>query len=482
MSSRVVGGQSPRVSHVPVSVSNDCEDAAFLASSYGIVPDEWQRRVLEAFLGYRADGRFAASRCGFCVPRQNGKNGILEVIELFHMVMLGRRILHTSHQMKTSRQAFVRLCEYFDGDRYPEMAALVKRIRSTNGQEAVLLKNGGSCEFIARSKKSGRGFTVDTLVMDEAQEMSEDALAALLPTISASPSGNPQQIILGTPPGPSDDGDVFTRVREAGVSGGDDKLAWLEWSAPDSPDLDDPEVWAAANPALGIRLNMETLQDERAIMDDVTFMRERLGMWSTADSARVIPLADWDECSNPNFVDAGGPVALAVDVNPGRDAASIVACGDTAAGEPWLDVVETRRGTPDWLVDRVVGICERENVRAVMVDRKSPAAPIIDVLKRRGVRVTETNADNMATAAALFYDSVLSHSLVHLDQPLLNVAVGAARRRRIGDAWGWSRKDTQSDITPLVAATLALFGHSFSGVVRPRRRPARERNRKVVVL
>jgi hypothetical protein len=61
--------------------------------------------------------------------------------------------------------------------------------------------NGGSIEFIARSSGSGRGFTVDVLVCDEDQDLTDEELAALLPTISAAPSGNPMVILTGTPPG-----------------------------------------------------------------------------------------------------------------------------------------------------------------------------------------------------------------------------------------------------------------------------------------
>jgi hypothetical protein len=53
-----------------------------------------------------------------------------------------------------------------------------------------------------------------------------------------------------------------------------------------------------------------------------------------------------------------------------------------------------------------------------------------------------------------------------------------ARKRRLGDAWAWNRKDTDSDITPLVAVTLALFGHAYTGVERPR---PRKSSGKVVV-
>src|SRR5699024_9206431 len=128
----------------------------------------------------RKGGRWAAGRWGLAVPRQNGKNGVLEAVELYFMAVLGLKILHTAHEVKTARKAFIRIASFFENERkYPELAGMVKEVRKTNGQEAIVLHNGGSVEFIARSKGSGRGFTVDVLVCDEAQEYSEDAQAAL---------------------------------------------------------------------------------------------------------------------------------------------------------------------------------------------------------------------------------------------------------------------------------------------------------------
>src|SRR5690606_11765110 len=177
------------------------------------------------------------------------------------------------------RKAFNRLLSFFENERkYPELAALVHTVRRTNGQEAILLKNGASIEFVARSKGSGRGFTVDDLVCDEAQELSEDVLAALLPTISAAPSGDPQVTMTGTPPAPSMDGEAWTRLRKSGHEGAP-RVAWAEWSLPGDVDLDDPRNHAAANPAYGIRLNADTINDERDLMDDETFARERGGVW-----------------------------------------------------------------------------------------------------------------------------------------------------------------------------------------------------------
>jgi phage terminase large subunit-like protein len=193
-----------------------------------LAPDEWQRFVLEDWLARGGKGgKFASLTCGLSVPRQNGKNAILEMRELFGIVQLGEKFLHTAHEVKTARKAFIRLASFFENERkWPELAELVKDIRRTNGQEAIVLTNGGSVEFVARSKGSGRGFTVDVLVCDEAQELSDDALEALMPTTSASPQQNPQWIFTGTPPGPTANGEVFSRTRDDALSGKSSRLCW----------------------------------------------------------------------------------------------------------------------------------------------------------------------------------------------------------------------------------------------------------------
>lgn len=482
MSSRLgvlSGAQRPRVSHRPkVNDLRDAEDAIALSSSYGLTPDPWQAWVIEGWLARKSTGKLAASRCGVAVPRQNGKNGILEIVELFKLALLGRRILHTAHEVKTARKAFLRLCSFFENEReYPELAKLVKDIRRTNGQEAIYLLNGGSIEFIARSKGSGRGFTVDDLVCDEAQELAEDALAALLPTISAAPSGDPQLILTGTPPAPSMSGDAWTRMRNAGNEGKDKRLCWDEWSAPAGADLDDLETWAANNPSLGGRLSLDVLRDEREAFDDDTFGRERLGMWAGTNGVAVIDALTWallaDESSR--ITDR---IALAVDVNPDRSIAAVSVAGQRADGSWHVELDEQRHGV-GWLPAYIELRCARNVIRAVVIDGASPAASIIDELAQRKIKVTTSGARDMAAACGTFYDGAMDGWLRHIDQPQLNLALSVARRRPLGDAWAWNRKNATSDITPLVACTLALWGAQSSTVKKPSRSTS---SRRVVVL
>ena len=76
---------------------------------------------------------------------------------------------------------------------------------------------------------------------------------------------------------------VLARVRERALAGGDDSLAYFEWSA----DVDgnpeevteemaaDRSLWAQANPALGIRISPEHVEREARSMGSREFAVER---------------------------------------------------------------------------------------------------------------------------------------------------------------------------------------------------------------
>lgn len=165
---------------------------------YGLTPDPWQELVLKDWMTKRPDGKWANPRCGLSVPRQKGKSLLLELRIIYGLVFLGERILFASHEVRSSDQIFNRLAGFFEDSKYPELNALLRKngIRRANGQQGIYLDNGASVQFIARTKGGGRGFTVDALILDECQQLNADAYAALLPTTSAAPQGNPQ-VVLG---------------------------------------------------------------------------------------------------------------------------------------------------------------------------------------------------------------------------------------------------------------------------------------------
>lgn len=441
----------------PRARENDVDEAVYLSARYGLTPDPWQEDVLETWLGRRSGGRWAAATCGLAVARQNGKNGIIEVRELYGMTILGERFLHTAHEVKTARKAFVRIASFFENERqFPEMAAMVREIRKTNGQEAILLTNGGSIEFIARSKGSGRGFTVDVLVCDEAQDLSDEELAALLPTISAAPSGNPQVILTGTPPAPGR-GLPFRRIRADGEAKRDARLAWTDFGAPDGPlpDVDDRDAWVRHNPAEGTRLSLSEIERERALMSPETFAAERLGWWGAGDDAAPVVMPNWPLCQTTN--QPGKPAAIAVAVDPDRVWISVGAASSSAV--PHLGSVLRRRLDRDraFVVSEVARI-QREHGCAVVIDRKGPAGSLEKELTDAGASVTAAGLDDYVTACAVLFDAVDAKRVEHGAYDDLDAAVANAQQRKVGDRWAWARRN--GDVSMLEAVTLALWGAS----------------------
>lgn len=472
-----IGEQSPRVKLDPESNYSHAEDAAALAEAYGLAPDRWQYDVLDSWTAVHPDGKWAAARCGLSVPRQNGKNAVLEIIELYKLVFLKRKILHTAHEVKTARKAFLRLCTFFENDRqHPEMTELVKSIRRTNGQEAIELLNGGSIEFIARSKNSGRGFTVDDLVCDEAQSLTDEVLAALLPTISAAPSGNPQTIFTGTPPGDDFAGAVWTRTRNQGVTGSDPRLSWFEWSVPDDFDTTKyspkelMEFTWQTNPALGIRLDIGTVEDECQMMAPDTFARERLGKWNPpAKANRAIPQETWEETGIPvekaQILDGLRSFGIAFTYD-GRFASLAGAIRHETGVHVEL-VEQAADGMESRLANLAAWIGEPARV-AKMSEIVIAGAAYSDLLQamlleagvpKRAIRVIRTR--DYLTACAAFDEGLKSRQITHTKakgQAALDECVETVGKRfRASGTWSWAAGENNPDVTPIEACSIAAW-------------------------
>lgn len=451
---------------------------SLLAARHGLSLDGWQETVLRVGLGERADGLWAARMVGVSAPRQNGKTEVIVARLLAGLTILDEELIVVSaHRQDTSREVFFRLVNVIESN--PGLERRVDFIARSEMREFIRMKDGREVRFKARSAGSGRGFSCDCLLLDEAQILSEAAWSAILPTMSARP--NPQVWMFGTPPTPLDDGEVFWRIRESGMSGAS-KVAYAEWSAAEGDDPDDEEVWRKANPAYGVRISREAVEAERASMDDATFARERLGMWTTAATQSVIDAESWRILADEGSV-AVDRMVLGIDVNPERSRGAVALAGLRADGLAHVEVDEQRDGV-GWIVGHVEALWKLNPVSAVVVDAGSAAASLVGELRSRQVKVIETGPREMASACGGFYDAVMDSRLRHIGQPQLGLAVAAARKRPLRDAWAWNRKNAASDITTLVAGTLALWGVG-SAQVKSRRTPdggRRESRRKAVVM
>lgn len=464
----ITGSQTPRISSIPEFANSRGDEAIDLAAAVGLVLDPWQEYVMRAALAEKDTNRdkWNTFEIGLLVPRQNGKGSILEARELAGLFLFDEKlILHSAHEFKTASEAFIRIRSLVDNS--DMLRRRVKIIRTGAGTEAIELKNGNRLKFVARTSGSGRGFSGDCVILDEAFNLTEQSIGALMPTLSARP--NPQLWYTSSAVDQQvhPHGIVLSRVRRRGLAGKDAGLTYMEWSADDKQydarpmeTARDQDAWAQANPGLGIRLSVEHTLREYRSMSRRTFATERLGIgdWplDLEEGWFVISRSQWEDARDVNS-SADDPVAFAVDVNPERSHAAIGMAGFRPDGLAHVEVVEHKEGVA-WVVDRMVELKEKWKPCAVVIDPGSEAGTLIDQLERAKVRVMTTTAREAAQAHGLFVESVVdSKSLRHLNQMELTSALAGATQRKLGDANAWARRGGV-DISPLVAVTLALWG------------------------
>jgi hypothetical protein len=477
-SASLTGAAKPRVSTHPAYVDTYGPEAIELMVRAGQPLDAWQCDSLTLMLAVRGDGKWACFECAEIVARQNGKGGILEARVLAGLFLLGERlIMWSAHEYKTAMEAYLRvrfLIHNLIQAGVVDQADV--KFNNTNGEEGVeILSTGQRLKFIARSKSSGRGFSGDVNIIDEAFAYTPQQQAALMPTMSARP--NPQIIYTSSPPLTGDTGEVLYALRARGEAGGDDSLGWRDWGLAgdldflDGIDLDDLAAWAAANPALRIRITLETIGRERRSMSPVDFARERLGIWpkKVGAGAGLIDAKLWASLADTGSV-ASDLKTFAVDVTPARDHASIAVYSPRPDGPGHVELIDYRPGT-DWVVARLAALKVTWNPVAIALDPRGPAGSLLLDLEQVGITAPTdperprrgdlalAGTQDVAAACGRIVDAARQQQLRHIDQPQLNLAVLGAAIRPLGDAWAWGRKVATQDISPLVAITLARWAH-----------------------
>ena len=475
MATSATPGSTPRLSevarHVTVPtgivttawprVVAQCEDM-------GVRFDAWQHGIGAIALGKRKNGKYAATVGGvvLSIPRQVGKTFLVGMIVIAMCVIFpGMTILWTAHRTRTATKTFHSLQGMVKRKKvWPHVAA----IRTANGEQEIAFRNGSVIMFGAREQGFGRGFDeVDVEVFDEAQILTEKALEDMVAATNQSRhDAGALLFFMGTPPRPSDYGDEFANRRAKALSGKAPNMVYVEFSADPDADCDDRDQWAKANPSYPLRTPIESMERLREnLTDDDSFKREALGIWDAVGSHRVIDEESWSDCADASSQPADA-FALAVGVSPDRSAAAVGFAGMRADGSWHVELDEHKRGV-GWVAAYVAGRCERNKIRAVVVNGSSPAASVVEDLLKRKVKVTVLHAPDVAASFATFYDAVMERKMFHTDQPQVNAALAVAGKRDLSGGSAWSQKNSTSDITPIEACTFALWGAQSSKVKRP---------------
>lgn len=429
------------------------------------------------------------------VSRQNGKTEFLKLLALFFMAVLESPLtIGTAQNLDYAEDVWEQAVSLAEEN--PELCELVDRVARKNGSKALYFKGGETYRIVAATRKGGRGKSADLVLMDEMREQTSwDAWGAISKTTMARPNaqlwafsnaGDAKSVVLrhlrtmghaacGDPDGVAETNAGLLESTDL-MDGA--TLGIFEWSAPNGCSITDREAWAQANPSLGYGfLTEKALASAAATDPEQIFRTECLCQWVDIVVTSPFPDNAWESGTDPDSeIPAGSPLAFGIDVSANRSMTAIAVCGRREDGDMHAEVVAYRTGFEwalDWFRTRTA---KYGRMRVALQARGAPIASHVDELKAiRGVEVVECEGRDVGSWCGRFYDAVAACSgeadgacLMHRPQPALDEAAAVAQTRPLGDgAWGWDRKGSASDISPLVAATMA---HGLATVGRTEKR------------
>ena len=472
-----------------------------LATLAGLAPDPEQELALNVLFALSPNPMISAVfEFGLIAARQNLKTATLQMAALGWLFVTDQRlVVWSSHEMDTTNEAFEDIYNLIDGTpalsrRLDQSFGKDPGVKRGNGKEVIKLSASAECptgqrlKFKARTHGGARGLTGNKIVLDEAYALKRVHMGSLLPTLSAVKD---PQVVYGSSAGRADS-EVLRGVRDRGRAGTSPRLGYMEFCAPENVcedavcshvhgvpgcAMDDMEMVRLANPALERRITLDYVRAEREALPPEEFGRERLGWWDDPEdvSAALITPDVWGGLTDPLSTPVD-PVAFGVYVKSDRTASAIGVVGRRADGKLHVGVVPAVRGKSidslpgtAWIPDRVRELSEQWGPCAVVIDGHSAAASLISTIEGLGVGVVSSNATELARACGMFFDAVTAESgsgasMRHRGSSHLARSVTSAKKRDLSDAWAWDRKDKDSDITQLMAVTLALHGFVEFGV------------------
>lgn len=508
---RVVGYETPRIFTPPLRPLTEATSAGFsmiaFAEMLGVDLHPWQRWFLIHAFELLPSGRFRFRVIVLLVARQNGKSTLSWLIALWFMyVRAVGMVLGTAQDLDVAEEIWSMAVEVAtDDEANPDLADEVVKVVETNGKKELRLANGARYKCKATSRRAGRGFTGDLIMLDELREhQSWQAWSAITKTTMTRPdavvlglsnAGDATSVVLrhlrkiahlalGDPDGVYAEDDVVLDVEPVDDDDEpiaqdryEDRVGLFEWSAPPGCDVWDIDGWAQANPSMNRPNGIEqaTLAGFCSTDPEWEYRIECLCQWADGAVEGPFPPGSWAAGVDPlSAIPEQAPVQYAVDVSADRTTAYIAAAGPREDGLWHVEVLAARAGT-DWVKAWFKERATAETPMRVAVQaRGAPATALIpDLDGLEHVDVVEWGGVDLGNGTAWLYDQVkksrpadldkhgpddVGAGLRHLPQPVLDVAAAQAIPKILSDGgMAWDRVRSPVDIAPLVAVTAALW-------------------------
>jgi phage terminase large subunit-like protein len=429
----------------------------------GREPEPWQETLINDIMAVDDDGLYVHVKVGYSIPRRNGKGEVLTMREL-DALENGERVLHTAHRTSTSSAASLRLAKLLRDKGYTEVIRVKKdetyerayTYSKQFGLERItILDTGASVDFRTRTSKGGLGEGFDVLIVDEAQEYTEDQRNTLQYIVSDSP--NPQTILCGTPPTSVSSGTVFPAMRNECIQGESESTYWAEWSVEQMCDVNNVDLWYRTNPAMGFQLDERKIRAEDK-SNEVDYNIQRFGLWLQYNQKSAISENEWNDLKCAKVPERVSDKIIGIKY--GRDGMRVAMsiAYKTSDGKIFLECIGCKnvRTGNGWIVDFLK---KAKDIGAVIVDGASGSSVLTNEMHDAGLKKPIfPNTGEVILANSVFERDLFSGTLCHMGQPSVVQIISNCEKRPIGSSGGFGYKSQKPDIDVAIMDSM-IYAH-----------------------
>lgn len=294
--------------------------------------EDWQREFLDEAFRLNARGRRVYRNVLLGIPRKNGKSTLASALSLYMAGAdgeAGAEVVMAAGSRDQAAMVFDQARAFVDSNE--ELGAYF------DAQRFVILGPGGSViKRIAADGKLQHGLNPSAVIVDELHSFMTPRQEELWNALTTASGARDQPLTLSITTAGYDRATVLGRlfdsaVRMKGIErrpgltiARDESTGFLLWwyGLSETDDVDDPDLWMAANPASWITVEQLEAQRESPTVEELVWQRLHLNRWTKTRDA-WLPAGLWESLESAEEIPDGAPVVVAVDVGLVHDSTAV---------------------------------------------------------------------------------------------------------------------------------------------------------------
>ena len=456
------GSTKPRV-HTPLLKGKTRGDEVIeFAKKLGQPLMPWQELIVKDMFSVGKDEKFIRRTGLLLVARQSGKSHLGRIMCLAHLFLFkSPRVLIASSNRAMALVSFREMAYMIEAHEF--LNCQVKAIRYANGTESIELLpefGGGRLDVVAATRDGSRGRTSHFTWGDELREWSDEAFTAITPTTRATD---------GQTFWTSNAGDAFSlplnNLVDRSKENPPKTFGYYEYSAPNMLKIDtnSKAFWegvAQANPALGIMVSREAIEESLSTSTHDAIMTELLCLWVSSLQS-PFPPGSLEECGDNDLVmSPGAYTVFGFDVSPSKRMATL--CAGQILPDGRIGVGILHKWSNDIAVNDleiaagIKGYADIWRPRQIMFDKYATQS-IADRLANAGQVVEDCSSQNFYQACGDLLDAIVSKRMVHNGQRDFLEQFDNVAAKVSDSAWRIVKRRSAGDISAPISISMIIW-------------------------